>query len=336
MKAEPRLLMLPILCLPSISAGHHSRAQYEPEIHEIQGELIEVNWRNPHASFTLAVSTSTGEREIWNVESWSSPYVMSRMGVAQELFKTGERVTIAGRTSTVKPRNLLAVNILFASGQEAVLAASAEPHWSGKHVGGIEQWSYEVTDQEKTAPPDAGIFRVWSIDHVYAEKVDFAFTDEAIAARNDWNDLDNFMLRCEPAGMPYAMRMPFPFEFADRGETIMLSVEYMDIVRTIHMDRSAPPENLSPSALGYSVGHWEGDTLVVTTTHIDFQYFDDLGTPQSDAIEVREEFTLNEDRSSLRYLMTIDDPATFTAPATVEMGRLDLGESVKPFNCRPG
>ena len=85
-------------------------------------------------------------------------------------------------------------------------------------------------------------------------------------------------------------------------------------------------------------GHnfWDGDTLIVDTDRIRFPYFDDMGTPQSEAIEVREEFTLSEDRVSLKYTMTITDSATFTEPATVYMERLDLGETVKPFDCRPG
>jgi len=325
-----------LIGLPGLSLGHHSRAHYAPEMHEIAGELVEINWRNPHASFELAVMTDSGDREVWHIESWSSPYVMTRMGVGRELFKVGDRVTIAGRRSSLEPTDLLAVNILFSDGHEAVLAASAEPYWSGEHVGGIEQWSYEATNPEAKAAPDAGIFRVWSIDHVYAEKVDFSFTESAVAARAGWNDIDNFMLRCEPAGMPYAMRMPFPFEFIDAGAEITLRVEYMDVVRTIHMDGRSVPADFAPDRLGYSVGHWEGDTLVVETTHVDFPYFDDIGTPQSAAIRIREAFTLSDDRASLRYVMTIEDPATFTAPATVEMGRLDLGESVAPFGCRPG
>jgi hypothetical protein len=331
-----RLAVAAVLSVPGASLGHHSRAHYAPEMYEIEGELVEINWRNPHASFALAVTTDSGEREVWQIESWSSPYVMTRMGIGRDLFKVGDRVTIAGRRSSLDPKDLLAVNILFSDGHEAVLAASAEPYWSGEHVGGVEQWRYEATNPDAVAAADAGLFRVWSIDHIYAEKLDFSFTEQALAARADWNDLDNFMLRCEPAGMPYAMRMPFPFEFFDNGSEITLRVEYMDVVRTIHMVDGDVPADFVPSRLGYSVGHWVGDTLVVETTHIDFPYFDDLGTPQSGAIEIREEFTLSDDRSGLRYVMTIVDPATFTAPATIEMGRLDLGESVAPFGCRPG
>jgi hypothetical protein len=45
---------------------------------------------------------------------------------------------------------------------------------------------------------------------------------------------------------------------------------------------------------------------------------------------------LSEDRTSIKYTMTITDPATFTEPATVYMERLDLGETVKLFDCRSG
>ena len=148
-----------VLGLPGVSLAHHSRAHYAPEMHEIAGELVEINWRNPHASFELAVMTDSGEREVWHIESWSSPYVMTRMGVGRELFKVGDRVTIAGRRSSLQPTDLLAVNILFSDGHEAVLAASAAPYWSGEHVGGIEQWSYEATNPDAKAAPDACALR---------------------------------------------------------------------------------------------------------------------------------------------------------------------------------
>lgn len=321
---------------PFLSYAHHSRAHYSEEIQEINGELLELIWRNPHAGFTLAVETRAGEREIWEVESWSSPYVMSRMGVSNQLFRIGDQIRVAGRLSTRRSRNLLAINVLLPNGDEVVLAANAGPYWSGDHVGGLEQWSSKVASPEVANAVDAGIFRVWSIDYVYGEQFNFAFTEEALETRAEWNDLDNFMVRCESAGMPYSMRMPFPFEFVDEGTRIILRVEYMDTVRTIHMDVKETPVSVSATPSGYSIGSWEGDTLIVDTDRIRFPYFDDLGTPQSEAIEVREEFTLSEDRTSLKYTMMITDPATFTEPATVYMERLDLGETVKPFDCRPG
>ena len=87
--------------------------------------------------------------------------------------------------------------------------------------------------------------------------------------------------------------------------------------------------------LGYSVGHWEDDTLIVRTTNISWPYYDDVGTPQSEAMQVEERFTLAENGSRLEYVQTAFDPLTFTEPA-VRKGYfwLEAGAQIKPFNCQ--
>jgi hypothetical protein len=116
------------------------------------------------------------------------------------------------------------------------------------------------------------------------------FTAAAVAARASFDLFDNFATRCEPEGMPRLMFNPHPFEFVDRGETIALRAELYDQERTIHMDRTQPPPAERSSRLGYSVGRWEGRDLVVTTTLVNWPYFDNIGSPQSDAVEIVERF----------------------------------------------
>lgn len=134
--------------------------------------------------------------------------------------------------------------------------------------------------------------------------------------------------------MPIAMMVPHPFSFEDRGAEILLHGQVWDITRTIFLE--APEGDVRPSvpALGLSLGRWQGATLIVETTDIDWPYFDPIGTMQSDAAEIREEFTLSEDQSRLDYRMTITDRETFTEPATMETYWLALGEAFDPYDCQ--
>jgi hypothetical protein len=69
--------------------------------------------------------------------------------------------------------------------------------------------------------------------------------------------------------------------------------------------------------MGYSVGQWEGDTLVVRTTDVSWPYFDAAGSiPQSGAVEITERFTVNDRQNQLVYDREVRDPATFTAPVS--------------------
>ncbi|MFL2546030.1 MAG: hypothetical protein ACJ0SL_01495 [Candidatus Rariloculaceae bacterium] len=85
-------------------------------------------------------------------------------------------------------------------------------------------------------------------------------------------------------------------------------------------------------ALGLSVGYWEGRTLIVDTTEIDWPYYDARGTMLSDEFTIREEFTLSENQSRLDYRMTMTDPVTFAEPAKMETYWLALGEEFAPYD----
>ena len=71
----------------------------------------------------------------------------------------------------------------------------------------------------------------------------------------------------------------------------------------------------------------------IETTDIDWPYFDYSGTPQSDAVSIREEFMVSEDQTRVDYLQVVTDPATFTEPATLETHWLALGEEIIPWEC---
>jgi hypothetical protein len=134
--------------------------------------------------------------------------------------------------------------------------------------------------------------------------------------------------------MPGVMANPYPIEFVDEGEEIVLRIEEWDAVRSIHMTRG-PDIDMPAAPLGHSVGRWEGDTLIVRTTNIGWPYYDDVGTPQSAAMQVEERFTLTENGSRLEYVQTAIDPLPFTEPAVLKgYFWLEAGAEIKPFNCQ--
>ena len=130
------------------------------------------------------------------------------------------------------------------------------------------------------------------------------------------------------------MTHPHAVGFVDRGAVIELTAQVFDRVRIVHMDVAAPPADAPSSPLGYSVGRWEAGTLVVTTTRIDWPYFDGIGTPQSEAIELVERFTVSEDQTRLDYRLTITDQPTFSEPAVYERYWVALGAAIRPYACQ--
>src|SRR5690606_34253082 len=105
--------------------------------------------------------------------------------------------------------------------------------------------------------------------------------------------------------------------------------------RVIHMNRAAPPAGEPASRLGYSVGAWQNGALVVRTTLVDWPYFDNIGTPQSEDVVITERFVLSADQGTLDYELTVVDGATFTAPAVIERQWTAHDSAIQRYDCKP-
>ena len=138
---------------------------------------------------------------------------------------------------------------------------------------------------------------------------------------------------CTQKGMPAIIRQPFPIELVDRGDTIEMKLEEYDTRRTIHM-RAATTADVPRTPLGYSVGKWDGSTLVVETTRLNEPYLNNTGVPMGSNAKLVERFAPSADGSRLSYTIVITDPDSLTAP--VEGKRSWVWrpeEKVMPFNC---
>ena len=213
---------------------------------------------------------------------------------------------------------MVITNVLLPSGTEVVFSPRAGARWSDDTIG------VTSTDDSTTVAEtsDDGIFRVWTRTQTnLPELADLPLTDSARAAFDAYDPLtDDPILSCAAPGMPRSMTFsgPHPIEFFDEEDEIVLRLEYFNRVRRINMSPSLDADEQPATPLGYSVGRWEGATLVVTTTRVNWPYFDLnaplLGFPQSEAVEIIERFKLRENGIELAYDITVTDPATFTEP----------------------
>ncbi len=182
-----------LLIFPVFALGHHSRAEFSDETVEIAGVLTRVVWQNPHIAFFLDVETESGEVETWRMEGWTNPAALVRSGVTPEHFEPGDRLVVAGLRS--KRRNaLLVTNTLLADGTEAVMAPRAERRWDGPAIGNVTQPGPQMAD---TAAEDRGFFRAWyPAGNPMMMMRRFPHTEQAVAARADWDPVDNPIVRC--------------------------------------------------------------------------------------------------------------------------------------------
>jgi hypothetical protein len=174
---------------------------------------------------------------------------------------------------------------------------------------------------------------------VDAEEVPFLPWTKAMhaynASTNVAYDPEGF---CLPPGGPRAFGTPYPAEFIQdqRNERIVVIFEGgAHVWREIHMDGREHPEFFVPSYFGHSVGHWEGDTLVVDTIgYNERTWLDFGGHMHTEALHTVERIS-RPDRNTLHYEATIDDPDAYAEPWTVawdvEWGE---GEEIQEYICQ--
>ena len=121
--------------------------------------------------------------------------------------------------------------------------------------------------------------------------------------------------RCEPPGVPHIYGVGgYSIEIMPTPARILIFYESIHTFRTIWMDGRKPPEDADPLWMGFSVGHWDGNDLVVDTTGFnDKTWINGAGYPHSEALHLIERFH-RADQKHMQLDITIDDPKSYTQP----------------------
>ena len=346
MHSSTALRYLVAVCLagsPLTTQAHHSfAATFDPTtIDEIVGEVTRVKWSNPHVLFEVRVVDEQGQSRIYEVESHSLS-LMRRMQIPADAIRVGETVRVAGNPAVRRPTQLFARNALLADGREVVFDPWSEPRWA-ENIGTKEAAQGAVIE---SSDPRSRLFRVWSTSlsdpavFPFPETINPAAIDnyplteaarDALARFNPATDTPT--LNCAPKGMPAIMEQPYPMAFEDHGDTILMRIEEYDLTRTIRM-RETGGNDAAPSPLGYSVGRWNDDTLVVETTRTNWGHFNTVGIPLTEGARIVERFIPSADGLRLDYRLSVTDPAIFTE--TVELSKYWLaleGMEIQPYEC---
>jgi hypothetical protein len=133
---------------------------------------------------------------------------------------------------------------------------------------------------------------------------------------------DSPLARCLPVSVPFHNFFNLTM-IVQTPALIMIMYESPNSPhRTVFTDGRDLPKDPNPTWLGYSVGRWEGDTLVVTTAGFnDKGWLDTAGHPQTESLRLTERLR-RRDFGHMDFEMTLDDPKVFTRPITIKRERL--------------
>ena len=153
-------------------------------------------------------------------------------------------------------------------------------------------------------------------------------TAEAVAImRNRAKDAQTPDTRCLPLGIPRAELIGFPFKIVQTPRLIVVMHEGDNTHRQIYTDGRKLPTDPNPAWLGYSVGHWEGDTLVVDSAGFnDKVWLDVFGHPVSESLRIQERFH-RRDFGHMDLQITITDPKMYIKPIAFKVTELLMPDS---------
>jgi hypothetical protein len=321
---------------PLIALGHHSFAPHfdASKPVEITGPITEFERRNPHAYLHVEAVDENGLTREYVCESHGVTQ-LSRNGITPEMLSVGTIVTLTGSQARSDPYMCFFNTVGFADGRVLNVNGTRAP---------------SVAQTEEIQRDD--IFGTWLLAPANRSTsgpqpmIDFltAAGERAVAAYDPFADDPTY--RCDPVAIRRVWFAPgTPLAISRDGDRIILRHEWMDVERIVHLDMTDHPADGPRTSLGHSIGHFEGDSLVIETANyaegVLRQYVETPGEPtrgllHSDALTTVERLRFDPLTNRLQLTIEQDDPVFFTRDfevASAEYLPSDL--EIEPFNCRP-
>jgi hypothetical protein len=317
------------------AAAHHSFAPHfdagKPV--NISGTVTEYEARNPHSYLHLSATDENGRTREYVCESHGVTQ-LSRTGLTPQVLKAGTKVRITGSQSRHSAYMCFFDSVEFDDGRKVSVnspaAGSQTPQVARKDMFGT--WLLAPIPNRSTSGPQPMMQSLTPAG------------EKAVAAYDPFKDDPTY--RCDPVAIRRVWGAPStPLEIIRSGGDVVLHHEWMDVRRTVHMNMKAHPKDGPRTSLGHSIGHFDGETLVIETANyaagVLNQYVEQPGQPtrgllHSAALTSVERVRLDAARQRLVVEVDLQDPEFFKQPfATTKMEYAPSLLKIEPFNCSP-
>ncbi|MFL2546636.1 MAG: DUF6152 family protein [Candidatus Rariloculaceae bacterium] len=338
-----RLLIASIALLTLSSGGrlhahHGAAAHFDPnDVVTLNGVITELQFVNPHSFVHIDVSDPNGEVTSWRCELSGTSQLLRR-GWTPETLAPGQSIELVGERARREANSCAMLTIAFTDGKvieageaiegaaipQAVASsevaarrskylANGQPNFAGSWVAQTGNATGGAVTNGAPVPTAAGV--------AASERFDFRF--------------DNPVIRCESGNIIADWyRQSHVNEIEQDDNRITLRYGYLDLVRTIHLDVVEHPDIAVPSVVGHSIGHWDGDVLVVDTLG-----FQELALhPRQEIMlssqaRIEERFFYDDATRTLVRDYTIFDPQYLEQPYSGRNVADIAARPYQPFEC---
>jgi len=317
-----------LLCLPSVSISHHSTAPHYDREQPItfSGVVAEFEFINPHVVLHVDVSGENDTTDTWVCIS-TAANTLKRQGWTATQFVPGQIVTVSGIAARRDPLGCAFTAVesggTTIEGRGAVEPAPPEPVIEAPVLAGT--WM-----RDRTRRTDAR-------STTTAGDPD-TFTAAGLAAQAGYDQrFDDPSFECSAASITRAWGEPgTPTQIEQTDQQVIIRHEYMDTVRTIPLGNVARPADPEPRPYGYSIGWYEGSTLVIDSVGFGAGVLTPHpGVLHSDRLHVVERISVNSQDGTMELEWTAEDPLFFRQPLSGSNRYIASPFSVEPYGCVP-
>lgn len=324
------------------ACGHHSRNwHFDTEVEiTIEGVVKQYQFINPHSRLFVDVTDDDGNLATWNCDLISAA-AATRYGWTKDVFMPGQRIAITANPPIRNANECFYISGILEDGtpiaraerfQDETLADRADPagearagDGSTQGIGGIWGAVIRANTGGGRGPPDPGGPNLRAA----------VLSDAGRRALEAYDPItDDPSLQCKPISIARLWGHGSPVEIRVEENAVLIRHEFMDARRTVHLDRSEHPRELTHSALGHSIGRYEGSTLVIDTVGYEagvlYQF---PGLPHSDRLHTVERLTPSDDGQVIEVSWVADDSAYFTDVVTGNLRRGATSDPVTPYDC---
>jgi hypothetical protein len=308
----------------------------------LKGIVTLVDWANPHVHVFVNVRTGN-QLANWAAEL-ESPIDLQRSGWNSDSVQPGDAITVQGIAARDGSRQVWSKSMVMTTTGKVVLNAKPAvppaaplqarptPRWPdgrpklGPPATGDGYWDYPSTsvlvESGVKVEMDAyGLLRNIADAGKVAPMQPWALALYTNRQKRFLQD-DPMFLNCKPPGGPRQFQLPYGVQFVedrDRQRTFVLVGSGNRNYRLIYLDGRSQTGQVegdddNPLYYGRAVAKWEGDTMVVTTSGFNEDFwFTNGGLPHTDQLKLTERIT-RPDLDTMKYELTIDDPGAYTRP----------------------
>jgi hypothetical protein len=332
-------MTLGILCLclnffaQNANAHHGFSAHFDPDkLIRIEGTVKRFDFINPHGKLYIEATAAGGETIVYNCDLQARSQLI-RKGADETLFTVGESIVVMAFEARLDPLHCEFAVGYFADGSSFEMRTVD----LARSKFGENQPALLAPGEERT------IFGTWIRPGMYGDNSgrgprsgDDSITAAGMAAVAAFDPITGHpAIQCQP-GSPVGQWQPPALATSIRKENkqVIIYHESMDVTRTVHLDVTAHPADFPLSDMGHSIGHFEGDVLIIETAAFAAGVL--VGSTLNSAqMTLSERLSINSDTGRLLIEWTMLDPLYFSEPLTGSQQLHSTSHELIRYGCEP-